>query len=159
MKIKELYRYIALVFIVSLIQGSICAQVKYENVNKSTYVFDNSKCVVYNKNAKRAIAREIVTEGFDIQKNSIVKDVFREVLSNQRIRELKGEKLAVMFECDNKGNVENVKFIFTKTPFLTPAEINKIETILLSKKFIVKSNLSSGVGIRFSIPCFLSRIQ
>ncbi|MDE6696143.1 MAG: hypothetical protein K2K25_04630 [Muribaculaceae bacterium] len=158
MKLVKSNRHYFIMLLIILIHGSIDAQVKYKSVKDNTYVFDESNCVVYNNNLKETdAAHKIVSEGFQVQKNTIVNDIFKETLSTQRLQDLKGEKMAVTFECDTKGKVENVKFVFTKTPFLTPAEIHTLETKLLSKTFTIKTELNS-VRIRFSIPCFFSKL-
>lgn len=146
-----------MMLIITIVHCGISAQVKYLKVNENTYVFDNSRNVVYNKNKKVINQQDVVTVGFEVDRNTIVRDTFREVLTPQRLKGLKGEKMAITFECDNKGIVYNVKFVFTKEPFLTPLEIYNLESRFLSRKFSIKSNLKDGVVTRFSMPCFFSK--
>lgn len=67
--------------------------------------------------------------------------------------------LAVKFRFNVDGKIEAVSFFFGQTPFLTPNEVELLESIFLQKTFEVNTNLENGTKLGITIPCFFSRIQ
>lgn len=156
MKLFVNNRIVSLFMMIAMSIASSYAFVSIQKTNGKTYVFDYSKKIVYNEQETTPL--EITTSDFEIQKTSVVKDVIKEVLSEDRLKCLKKEKMAFMFECNVKGYIINIKYIFTKDPFLTVSEIDRIESLLRNYKFIVNTNLEDDKNIRFSIPCFFSNL-
>lgn len=127
--------------------------------NGKTYVYDNDKKMVYKQTDINKSSQKFETEGFDVENYNLVPDTFKKIISPERIKEHQKDMVAVSFECDVNGKIESVKFVFTKAPFLTVEEIEKLESSFLNQSFKINSCLDEGTKIWFSIPCFFSRIQ
>nr|CDL65886.1 unnamed protein product [uncultured bacterium] len=156
-----IHRVVAIVILCMgfMMANVVSAQTTYKTVNNKTYVFDNNKKVIYNQAHKSKASQFFATEGFNINNPSIVSKTFKQILSADRRKELKKERLAVVFECNRNGKIESVKFLFTTTPFLTATEVEQLEKAFLNQSFTVTSNLGKDQDIKFAIPCFFSKIQ
>lgn len=150
---------IVVLFIGIIATNTIYAQTTYKTTNGKTYVFDNTKKVIFNRAQNNKTTQFYATEGFSVNNPSIVSTTFKNILSVKRIRDLKKDKVAVIFECSGEGKIESVKFLFNKTPFLTAQEVEQLEKSFLTQSFSISSNLDKNQCIKFTIPCFFSRIQ
>lgn len=139
--------------------NTVYAQTAYKTVNNKTYVFDNKRKVIYNQTKEVRTSHFCATEGFSVNNPAIVPDTFKEALSPSRLKELKKDKLAIIFECKSDGKIESMEFVFNKTPFLTATEVEELERLFLKQSFSISSNLEKGQYIKFAIPCFFSRLQ
>lgn len=139
--------------------NAVYAQKTYKTANGKTYVFDNTKKVIFNQSQNNKSSQLYTTEGFSVRNPYIVSNTFKNILSAERIKELKKDKVAVIFECNRDGKIESVKFIFNKTPFLTASEVEKLEQSFLKQSFSISSNLGQEQNLKFAIPCFFSKIQ
>lgn len=159
-KIKRVLSIIIMVIATVMVAGEANAQTAYKTVNHKTYVFDNKKNVVYNRAKVAKNARFYATEGFSVNDPSLVSSTFKKILTASRLKELKKDKVAVIFECNDSGKIESVEFVFNKTPFLSVSEIEQLEESFLTQSFSITSNSKrDGQYIKFAIPCFFSRIQ
>lgn len=150
---------IVVLFIGIMATNNTYAQTTYKTTNGKTYVFDNTKKVIFNRAQNNKTTQFYATEGFSVNNPSIVSNTFKNILSAERIRNLKKDKVAVIFECNGEGKVESVKFLFNKPPFLTAQEVEQLEQSFLTQSFSISSNLEKNQHIKFTIPCFFSRIQ
>ena len=151
---------LALLLQISLIGVmDINGQTIYKKSNGKTYVFDNVNKRVYKKTDMDVPVRRFETEGFYVNNYTLVSETFKKILSAERIKEHQKDLVAVSFGCDVSGKIESVMFVFTKAPFLTVEEVEKLESSFLNQSFKIDSCLDEGTKIWFSIPCFFSRIQ
>lgn len=143
----------SLLLILLCIAPSLVAQAQIVNkkVNKSTYVFNYDKGVVYNKQKALIQHQYSMGEDFDIDNDSIIPNSFKNVLGTKRIQELKNNRIILSFACDQRGKIENINFIFPgMNCFLTSEEIASLEKTLLSKQFPVKIYNKNAKSITFT---------
>lgn len=150
---------VVLLFLLLIPANHINGQIVSRKAKGKTYVFDTNRNLVYNHSIGDNSSAGCVTEGFYVTNYTIVADIFKNTLTADRIKEQNKDVVAVMFDCNVDGRVQSVKFLFTKSPFLTVEEVEKLERAFLNQPFDISTDLEEGTILSFTIPCFFSRIQ
>ena len=102
------------------------------------------------------VKEDFSCEGYKIEDNTLIKEVFRAVLGTKRIDELRDKSVLMSFVCKADGRVEYMKFLFPNGIFLTPEEVSKLEDKFLSVRFPVTlykpgiKRVAFGQACRFS---------
>lgn len=134
------------------------AQKIYKSYDDKSYVYDNTKKVIYNKS--RENCRDLIysSDGFSVNNAPLLSQIVSETLSAERLQQLKNEMMAIIFYCDTTGNVQSMQFVFTVQPFLTVKEVADLESAFMKKQFSISYSESPKTPVRFTIPCFFSRL-
>lgn len=157
MKILSFFTSIIVALFMSA--GSIYAQSEIKVSNGKSYVYDYENQKVYRPNLNRSyVQQDKLSDNFVAKQTTPVNDLYKNVLSTERLEELKSEKLATTFVCDSNGNVKSVEFLFFKEPFLSVDEIEKLEQAFLNYKFDLRAYGDKQDSYRFAVACFFSRL-
>lgn len=145
-------------YIFSFYQFPLNAQTEHKTASGNSYIYDNNNKTVYSKSAVGSKNENITTEGFSIGNHSIVASTVRNCLSADRLKQLKGQTMVIIFKCDKQGNIKSMKFLFRKECPLSIDEIERIEKAMINQRFIVDSDIVDSTCIQFAVPCFFSRM-
>lgn len=142
------------------IEGS--AHKVMKKINDKTFVIDYSNKIIYNKSNSAFDVKQYEAydpQRFEVVNWQIVKEAFKASIANERLQKMKKESVGLVTNCDYEGNIETVKFIFPKEIFMTVEEIEKIESNLKSRKFLISCYTEKEQdGIQIGIPCRLASV-
>lgn len=142
------------------IEGS--AHKVMKKINDKTFVIDYSNKKIYNKSNSAFDVKQYEAydpQRFEVVNWQIVKEAFKASIANERLQKMKKESVGLVTNCDYEGNIETVKFIFPKEIFMTVEEIEKIESNLKSRKFLISCYTEKEQdGIQIGIPCRLASV-
>ena len=155
---RLIFKLSLLIIIILIGYHSVSAEQTRKKINNKEYVIDTTKGKVYQSNKGDLKGFSSSGDLFEVNENSIVKNTFIKVLSKERITALKNKSLIVKLGCLPDGQVCNVIFFFSNEVFLTPEEIEKIETDLLSQKFLLSWNTKERRNVTFNYGVFMNRL-
>ena len=150
---------IVLAGILMAITISAYGELIYKRGNVQQYGKNTTTYTVYNTLNSQIYTQPASTEGFTIDNYSQLRDIVKGALGKGRIKELANEKMALIVYCSLQGDIKAIRFIFTKDPFLTIQEIEKIETAIMHQKLEITQTASVTGNCVFNIPFFFSKMQ
>ena len=129
-------QYIIFIFSALLLSTfGINAQTVTQTCNNKTYVFASVNKKVYRLNSARSNLPKLSSEHFHAQQITPFNDIYKQVLSTERLSELAGKISIVSICCNPYGVVQSVEFLFMDEVFFTVNEIEQLESAILNYKF------------------------
>lgn len=155
----------ALYFIVLMLSmcigtiGSVKAQVSVKECNGKSYVYNTRKIYRERSMLLNSSEKVNVVEFTAVPKQN-VNDIYKDVLSSERLKELSSKVLLTTFCTDYNGDVKYVEFLFKETPYLNVDEVEKLEAKLLNCKFEIKTSkdIEGDNDYKFSIICPFAKL-
>lgn len=134
-------------------------QTEIKTINGHSYVFDYQNLKVYRQaTQKLKYLKTNMAQNFFAKPKTPICNVYRKVFSTERLEELKSEKMVTKFTCDSNGKVENVEFLFFKTPFLSVDEIDKLEEAFRNYTFDLQIFGERTGHYTFALACFFKKL-
>lgn len=129
-------QYIILLFSALLLSTfETNAQTETKTYNNKTYVFDSVNKKVYRLSTAKSTSQKLTSEHFRAEQITPFNDIYKQILSTDRINELSGKISIVSICCNPNGLVQSVEFLFMDDVFYTVEEIEQLEAAFLNYKF------------------------
>lgn len=129
-------QYIILLFSALLLSTfETNAQTETKTYNNKTYVFDSVNKKVYRLSTTRSNSQKLTSEHFRAEQITPFNDIYKQILSTDRINDLSGKVSIASICCNPNGLVQSVEFLFMDDVFYTVEEIEQLEAAFLNYKF------------------------
>lgn len=160
-EIMKTLQYLVLLLAVFLLSiFDISAQTTTKVYNNKTYVFDSANKKVYRLSTARSTTQKLTSEHFFAEQPTPFNDIYKQILSTDRINELSGKISIASICCNPNGTVQSVEFLFMDDIFYTVEEIEQLEAAFLSYKFnmrfaseeVAKENRNYYFAIAYRFP-------